>query len=236
MFELPIAGGGRLRVAPSKIIAVGLNYRDHVAESRVFDSRPLGVQSEPALFTKTPNVLIGPDECIVLPAVVAEYGLSAPRTDHEAELALFIGRRCKRVPAESALEYVLGFTCFNDVSQRDIQKLETGGWWRGKSFDTFGPIGPIVVPAALLGDPQTLAIECRVNGTVRQRGSTADMIFSVAELVAFISRNLTLEAGDVVITGTPAGVGPLVDGDTVEVEIERIGVLRNRVRAETVEP
>lgn len=246
--RLPILGSGEWYEArPSKIVAVGLNYRDHVAESPSILAARLreggkpggkagGKAEEPALpevpvlFVKTPNVLVGPGEPIVIPSSwLRECGLPSPRTDYEAELAVFVGRRLRRASPKEALEAVLGYSCFNDVSQREIQNGDRSGWWRGKSFDSFGPIGPVLAPAALVGDPQALAIECRLNGRVVQRSSTASMIFSVAEILSYISRNITLEAGDIVATGTPSGVGPLRKGDLVEVEIEKIGVLSNPV-------
>jgi 2-keto-4-pentenoate hydratase/2-oxohepta-3-ene-1,7-dioic acid hydratase in catechol pathway len=184
------------------------------------------------LFAKTPNVLVGPGEPIVIPAFLADYRFSEPRVDHEAELAVIISKKCKNVAEKDALDFVFGYTCFNDVSQRNVQKMDASGWFRGKSFDTFGPIGPVVLPASALRDPQKLAITARVNGVVKQSGSTADMIFTVAQLIAFISKNLTLEAGDLIVTGTPSGVSPIVGGDTVEIEIEGIGVLSNPVVAE----
>jgi 2-keto-4-pentenoate hydratase/2-oxohepta-3-ene-1,7-dioic acid hydratase in catechol pathway len=242
MVQLPIAGTSeRLGLTPTKIIALGLNYRAHVAESPSVLARaakpgaapvPAGSAepTEPILFAKTPNVLIGDGDEIVLPEILASYALSAPRTDYEAELAFVVGRRCRNVREEEALSHILGFTCFNDVSQRDIQNSDRSGWFRGKSFDTFGPIGPVLVPAAALGDPDRLRIRCRLNGATVQDANTSDMIFSIAFTLAFISRNLTLEPGDIVTTGTPAGVGPLKAGDLVEVEIEKIGVLSNRVR------
>lgn len=233
MIELPLAGTGRtVRLAPSKILAVGLNYRDHVKEADAFDLRKLEEPKEPVLFAKTPNVLVGPGSPILIPAILADYGFPSPRVDHEAELGVVIGRRCKNVAEGEALSCVLGYTCCNDVSQRDLQKADVSGWFRGKSFDTFGPVGPVVVPASAVRDPQDLAVCCRVNGVLRQSASTADMIFSVARIVAFASRNFTLEEGDLIMTGTPSGVGPLVPGDVVEVEIEGIGVLRNPVAAE----
>lgn len=233
MVRLPIAGSDRqYDVAPSKIIAVGLNYREHVVESKAFDKKVLDVPTEPVLFAKTPNVLVGPGEDIVIPAFIAGYRFPEPRVDHESELAVIIGKRCKNVPASQALSCVYGYTCFNDVSQRNIQKADTSGWFRGKSFDTFGPIGPVVVPAAALGDPQRLSVVCRVNGVVKQNGSTADMIFPIATLIEFISKHVTLEEGDLIATGTPSGVSPIVHGDVVEVEISGIGILRNAVREE----
>jgi 2-keto-4-pentenoate hydratase/2-oxohepta-3-ene-1,7-dioic acid hydratase in catechol pathway len=233
MVRLPLAGTDRfIDIAPSKIVAVGLNYREHVTESKIFDLKQLEVPSEPVLFAKTPNVLVGPGEPIVIPSFLKHYEFREPRIDHEAELAVIISKRCKNVAQKDALGFVLGYTCFNDVSQRNIQKLDASGWFRGKSFDTFGPVGPVVVSAAALGDPQKLAIQARVNGVVKQSASTSDMIFSVAALISYISMNMTLEAGDLIVTGTPSGVSPIVSGDTVEIEIEGIGILSNPVVAE----
>lgn len=233
MVRLPLAGTKRtVEINPTKIVAVGLNYREHVTESKVFDLKQLEIPSEPVLFAKTPNVLIGPGDPILIPAIQASYSFAEPRVDHEAELAVIISRRCKNVRVENALDYVLGYTCFNDVSQRNIQKMDASGWFRGKSFDTFGPVGPEVVPVSAITNPQDLRISCRVNGVTRQSASTADMIFSISVLISFISQNMTLEEGDLIVTGTPSGVGPIVPGDMVEVEIEGIGVLRNPVAAE----
>lgn len=230
---LPVSGSAETwTVAPSKIIAVGLNYFDHVKESRAFDKRDLDVPREPVIFAKTPNVLIPPGDEIVIPAFLKEYGFSPLRVDYEAELAMIIGRGGKNIGEEEALDHVFGFTCFNDVSARNIQKSDDSGWFRGKSLDTFGPIGPVVVPLAAIGDPQNLAIECRLNGRTVQRASTSQMIFSLPTIISFISRNMRLEPGDIIATGTPSGVGPIQEGDAVEVEIEGIGILRNPVREE----
>jgi 2-keto-4-pentenoate hydratase/2-oxohepta-3-ene-1,7-dioic acid hydratase in catechol pathway len=234
MLTLPLAGTDRrVELRPSKIVAVGLNYREHIAESlSVLNQKrdPREIPPEPVLFAKTPNVLIGPGESIPIPSsLIARYGFAEPRTDHEAELAVIIGARCRDVGPGAALDYVLGYSCFNDVSQRNIQNGDRSGWFRGKSFDGFGPIGPVIVPREILGDAGGLAIECRLNGKVAQRARTSDMIFGVRELVSFISRNFTLEPGDIIATGTPSGVGPLRAGDFVEVEIEGIGVLGNPV-------
>lgn len=230
MVRLPIAGSDRFYdLSPSKIIAVGLNYREHVKESQSFDHRKLDVPPEPVLFAKTPNVLVGPGEPIVIPAFLSDYNFTEPRVDHESELAVVIGKTCRNAKAADALSYVYGYTCFNDVSQRNIQKTDTSGWFRGKSLDTFGPVGPVIVPAGAIGDPQKLTVTCRVNGVVKQRGETADMLFPVAVLIEFISKHFTLEAGDLIATGTPSGVSPIVHGDVVEVEISGIGILRNPV-------
>ncbi|HTX72907.1 MAG TPA: fumarylacetoacetate hydrolase family protein [Rectinemataceae bacterium] len=238
MIRLPILNSPEYyTLHPSKVVAVGLNYREHITESPGILTRPAdsaagrSEPSEPILFAKTPNVLIGAGEDIVIPrSFLARYGLAGLRTDYEAELAVLVGKRSKNVTVAEAMECILGFSCFNDVSQREIQNMDRSGWFRGKSFDTFGPIGPALAPARGLGNPQALKIECRLNGRVVQSGNTTDMIFGVAELVSFISQNMTLEEGDIIATGTPSGVGPLVDGDVVEVEIEGIGILKNAVR------
>ena len=238
MVELPVSGSRKkYRVAPSKIIALGLNYSEHIAESLSVNVRGMdeNTPAEPVLFPKTPNVLIGGGQPIVLPGIVASYGFETPRTDYEGELALIMSRRARNINERDAHDYVYGYTCMNDVSQRNIQNGDRSGWFRGKSFDTFGPIGPVVVPAARLGNPQALALQTRLNGKVVQQGNTAQMIFGIPQLLAFISRNFTLEPGDIILTGTPSGVGPLAAGDVVEVEIEGIGVLRNPVVDEALD-
>jgi 2-keto-4-pentenoate hydratase/2-oxohepta-3-ene-1,7-dioic acid hydratase in catechol pathway len=207
---------------PGKIVCVGLNYRDHASESA------MELPSAPLLFAKWPNGLIGPGEPIILPHQTAEV-------DYEAELGVIIGEPARRVSAERALEHVAGYVCANDVSARDIQ-FGDGQWTRGKSFDTFCPVGPMV-PAGEIADPQVLSIRCLVNGEGVQDGSTADMIFGVAEVIAYVSDGIALETGDLILTGTPPGVGfvrnpPvfLQDGDEVTVEIEGVGSLTNPVR------
>jgi 2-keto-4-pentenoate hydratase/2-oxohepta-3-ene-1,7-dioic acid hydratase in catechol pathway len=231
---LPIAGtSDTYTVAPSKIIALGLNYAEHIAESvsvkvRGFDPE---TPSEPILFPKTPNSLIGDGEPICLPEIVDDYGFEEPRTDYEAELALIISRKCKNVSREEAPGCVLGYTALNDVSQRNIQNGDRSGWFRGKSFDTFAPIGPALVRPTDIPDVQNLSVRCRLNGKTVQDGNTAQMIFKIPEILSFVSRNFTLYPGDIITTGTPSGVGPIADGDVVEVEIEHIGILRNPVRA-----
>jgi 2-keto-4-pentenoate hydratase/2-oxohepta-3-ene-1,7-dioic acid hydratase in catechol pathway len=239
MLQLPIHNSlDSYPVAPTKIIALGLNYRDHIAESHNVNVRGFTaeVPVEPILFPKTPNVLIGPDEPIVIPAFLKSCGFDDLRTDAEAELAIIIKERCKNVDPAVALDKVLGFTCFNDVSQRNLQTGDRSGWFRGKSLDTFGPIGPKLVLTSDIGDPQDLRIQCRLNGKLVQDSSTSQMIFAIPEIIAFVSRNFTLMPGDIIATGTPAGVGRIQHGDVVEVEIERIGVLRNPVIAEDTTP
>jgi 2-keto-4-pentenoate hydratase/2-oxohepta-3-ene-1,7-dioic acid hydratase in catechol pathway len=211
---------------PSKIICVGLNYRDHAEEQGT------ELPSAPLLFAKWPNALIGPDEPIVIPPATT-------RVDYEAELGAVIGARVRDASEGNALEAVRGYLCVNDVSARDLQFAD-GQWTRGKSVDTFCPIGPRLVAAEEVPDPQALKIRCVLNGEVVQDSTTANMIFSVAEVIAYASRTMTLEPGDLLATGTPAGVGVfrdppvlLQDGDEVTIEIERLGALTNPVQAET---
>ena len=201
-----------LELRPSKIVAVGLNYLAH--------ARELGneVPTEPLIFLKPTSAIVGDQDDVVYPK-------ASLRVDHEAELAVVIGRRCKDVNEGDAFDYVRGYTCANDVTARDLQESDDQ-WTRAKGFDTFCPLGPQVVENL---DPSSLRVVARVNGEVRQDGHTSDMLFGVPSLVAFISGVMTLEPGDVILTGTPPGVGPVQRGDLMEVEIEGIGVLRNRV-------
>ncbi|HYA01048.1 MAG TPA: fumarylacetoacetate hydrolase family protein [Candidatus Binatia bacterium] len=202
---------------PGKIVCVGRNYRAHA------DELGHSLDPEPLLFLKPPSAVIGQGDAILLPRLPAKLA----RIDYEGELVAIIGRPLRHSPPEAALEAVRGYTCGNDVTAREIQGAESQ-WTRAKGFDTFCPLGPEVVSL----DPSDLAITTRVNGEVRQRGRTRDLIFGIGELLAYISGCMTLEPGDAVFTGTPAGVGPLHRGDVVEVEIEGIGVLRNPVRSE----
>jgi 2-keto-4-pentenoate hydratase/2-oxohepta-3-ene-1,7-dioic acid hydratase in catechol pathway len=201
---------------PTKIVALGLNYADHAAEAG------LSLPRQPIIFLKPPTAVIGHQDQIVYPPM-------SQRVDYEAELAVVIGRWAKDVPVHEARRYILGYTCSNDVTARDLQQKD-GQWTRSKSFDTFCPLGPWIVTDL---NPSELAITCRVNGKVQQTGNTKDMIFNVWSLVSFISRVMTLEPGDVIMTGTPAGVGPLSPGDVVEVEIEGIGILENKIVSES---
>jgi 2-keto-4-pentenoate hydratase/2-oxohepta-3-ene-1,7-dioic acid hydratase in catechol pathway len=234
MVHLPINNRiGTVALDPSKIICLGLNYREHISESVTAGaSGSTEVPEEPILFPKLPSALAGPKEPIIIPAFLDRYGFADSRTDYEAELAVIIGRRCKNVPEEHALEMVYGYTCLNDVSQRNLQKGDKSGWFRGKSLDTFAPVGPAVTLAEDLPNPQNLRIQCRLNGKTVQDSNTRHMIFSLPEIIAFVSKNFTLYQGDIIGTGTPAGVGRLTNGDEVEVEIESIGVLTNPVRQE----
>jgi 2-keto-4-pentenoate hydratase/2-oxohepta-3-ene-1,7-dioic acid hydratase in catechol pathway len=211
---------------PGKIVCVGLNYRDHAAEGG------MDLPKAPLLFAKWPNTLIGDRDAVVLPP-------ESTQVDYEAELGVVIGTTAKRVSERDALDHVAGYICVNDVSARDLQFAD-GQWTRGKSPDTFCPVGPRLVPREEIGDPQALAIRCIVNGEALQDSSTAQMIFSVAEIIAYASQVITLEEGDLIATGTPAGVGVfrdpkvlLQDGDEVAVEIEGLGTLTNPITKES---
>jgi len=198
---------------PSKVVCVGLNYADHAAEQgKELPDRPL-------LFLKPPNTVAAHGETVDLPA-------DKERIDHEAELAVVVGERARDVDADEAMDHVAGFTCVNDLSNRDDQVVEQN-WVRGKAFDDACPLGPVVATPDEV--PADATVKCRVNGETRQASSRGEFIFSVPELLAEITTYLTLEPGDVVSTGTPAGVGPLADGDTVEIEVEGVGTLRNEV-------
>ena len=200
----------------SKVVCVGKNYLDHVEEMK---SETGGdVPEEPLLFLKPNTSVIGPGEPIIRPAI-------SDRVEFEGELALVMGAVAKDVPEEEALKYVFGFTCANDVTARDLQ-IKDGQWARGKGFDTFCPLGPVIETDAELANAR---VTTRVNGEVKQEATTAQLIFSLARIVAHASQAFTLLPGDVILTGTPAGVGRLESGDTVEVEVEGIGILRNPV-------
>ena len=202
---------------PSKIVAIGLNYRSHLGD-RVPPTVP-----EP--FIKTPSSLIGPGDSIVIPREAIEESV---KMQPEGELTLVIGKRCKRVTREDALSYVLGYTCGNDFSARDWQRNDLQ-WWRAKSSDTFSPIGPFIVTDL---DPGNLQLTVRVNGKTVQDQTTSDLLYDVPRIIEFVSQAMTLEPGDVIMTGTPGSPGDVHDGDTVEVEIEGIGILRNPIKAE----
>ncbi len=215
---IPAAGWEHARVlapvTPSKIVCVGLNYHAHAREM----GREL--PEEPLIFLKPSTALLDPGMSIELPP-------SSQNVHHEGELAIVISKRCSRVRAEDALNYVAGYTIMNDVTARDIQKRE-GRYTRAKGFDTFAPLGPTLVTDL---DPDAVSIEVRVNGELRQQSSCSDLIFPIPALIAFISEAMTLLPGDVISTGTPSGVGPISDGDTVDVSITSIGRLSNPVSA-----
>ena len=216
-------------VVPSAIYGIGLNYRAHAGEMGA------ALPEYPVVFMKSPSSVLDPDCAIRLPR-----HLHSDQVDYECELAVVIGRDCKNVSAESALDYVLGYTCANDVTARDWQNFHSGGQWvKGKSFDTFCPLGPILVTADRLPNPQILPLRTMLNGRIVQESYTGDMIFSVAEIIAYLSGSTTLRAGTVILTGTPPGVGMaakpprfLKMGDELAIEITGIGCLRNSVEAE----
>ncbi len=213
-------------VAPPVFWCIGINYREHAKENGS------DVPEHPMLFMKSPSSLQSPGEAVQLPRA-----LRSDKVDFEGELAVVIGKRCKNVSAENALDYVLGYTCANDVSARDWQKEWGGGQFcRGKTFDTFAPLGPWIVTADEIPDPNKLRLKTTVSGEVMQDATTADMIFDIPTLIAFLSGSTTLPAGSVILTGTPSGVGMgrtpprwLQPGDTVTVEIEAIGALTNPI-------
>lgn len=202
-------------VMPSKIIAVGRNYVEHAREHNV------DVPEIPGIFLKPPSSVIGPGDTVILPP-------QSERVEHEGELAVVIGKRGRWIPPENAAEYILGYTASNDVTARDLQRSDLQ-WTRGKGFDTFCPLGPWIETELDAADVQ---VSCRVNGELRQMASTREMVFSIPQLIAFISATMTLMPGDVILTGTPAGVGILKPGDTLETEVEGIGSLINPVAAE----
>ena len=198
---------------PSKIVAIGLNYHSHAAE--------LGydLPRTPLIFLKPPSAVIGPVDCIVYPPLSAQV-------DFEGELGVVIGKKVRCIAPKDAAGCILGYTCFNDVTARDLQK-EDGQWARAKGFDTFAAVGPIIETEL---DAGALKIETRLNGVVRQSGNTADLIFKVPELVSAVSQVMTLFPGDIIATGTPGGIGAMQPGDVVQVTIEGIGTLENTVR------
>lgn len=201
-------------VVPGKVVAVGKNYMDHINELG-----PADVPQNPVLFVKLPHTVIGPGEDILLP-------YQSTRVDYEAELAVVIAKPCRDIDKDEAAEYILGGTCLNDVTERDVQKRD-GQWIRAKNYETFCPIGPWIVDGL---NYDRLHIRSRLNGQIKQDSSTENLLFPVGELVSFISKAMPLYPGDVVTTGTPYGIAPMVEGDIIEIEVEGIGILRNPVK------
>ena len=215
--NLPIA-------RPSKIIGLGRNYKAHAKE---FDH---DIPDEPLFFAKAPSSVIPHEADIIIPNWLDQ------RVDHEAELAFIIGKQGKNIQKEEAMSYIAGYTILNDVTARTMQKEDfknSKPWYRSKSLDTFCPVGPYLIPADEISDPHSLEISLSVNNEERQKASTASMIFKIPEIVVYLSRFMTLHAGDIVATGTPKGVSPIKDGDVIEVTITDLGTLRNRVVKET---
>ncbi len=218
MVVLPVKNGA-VDIKPSKIVAVGRSYRAHAEEMGS------SVPKEPVLFLKPPSAIVGPDSTIILPP-------QSRRVEHEVELAVIIGKKAKNIDIDGAMDYVFGYTILLDITARDLQaeaKKRGLPWSVSKGFDTFAPVGPRIVPKNDM-EPSSLHIWLKVNGELRQDGNTKDMIFSVPFLVSYISKIMTLEPGDIIATGTPAGVGPLENGDTVEAGIDGIGILKERVK------
>ena len=202
-----------LKHRPTKVVLVGLNYKDHAKELK------MRLPEEPILFLKPPTSLIGPEDYI-------EYPSQAKRVDYEAELAVVMKDKCKDIEPDKVMDFVEGFTCLNDVTARDLQQKDVQ-WTRAKSFDTFCPVGPQIVKDI---EPNNVKIQSYLNGELRQDSNTSNFIFGVEELIAFTSKVMTLKAGDIIATGTPSGIGTMKRGDTVEIKIEGIGTLRNYVR------
>ncbi|MBN2155959.1 MAG: fumarylacetoacetate hydrolase family protein [Candidatus Lokiarchaeota archaeon] len=228
IITLPIMGTEKdYHVNPSKIICLGLNYAAHAAET---NREP---PKEPLLFPKTPNTLIGHEDPIIFPKILHQIGLE--RVDYEGELAVIIGKKGKNIPRKQYAEYIFGYSCFNDITARDLQlhdRSKSWPWFKSKSFDTFGAIGPNLVLHNDIGEPNDLQLLTRQNNTVVQKTNTSDMIFKVDYVLEFISKFFTLYPGDIIATGTPSGIGPLAVGDIIEIEIQKIGILRNHVQAE----
>jgi 2-keto-4-pentenoate hydratase/2-oxohepta-3-ene-1,7-dioic acid hydratase in catechol pathway len=197
---------------PSKIVCMGLNYKKHAEETH------MPIPANPLIFLKPPTTIINPEDNIVYPAM-------SKRVDYEGELAIVMKKKASLVSREKALDYVLGYTCFNDTTARDLQNVD-GQWTRAKGFDTFGAIGPWIETDV---NPDKLPVETYLNGELKQQGNTSDLIFSIRDIISFISQVMTLLPGDVIATGTPSGIGPMNPGDTIEIKIAPIGTLRNYI-------
>ncbi|HME52022.1 MAG TPA: fumarylacetoacetate hydrolase family protein [Candidatus Lokiarchaeia archaeon] len=223
MIKLPIKNDDRVYgLHPVKIVCLAKNYAAHAKE---FDSQ---VPAEPAYFCKTPTCLIPSETPVILP----RSDLGVERVDYEVELAVIIGENCKEVSESEAMDYIFGYTIFNDITARNVQRHDIGmgwPWFRSKNFDTFGPIGPAIVLRDDIADPQDVPLELKLNGEVKQASSTNEMLFPVKTLISVISSYMTLEEGDIIATGTPEGVGAITAGDIIEATIEPIGTLRNSV-------
>ncbi len=216
---VPLAGARLLApVTPTKIVCVGLNYADHVKESQSANAIP----EEPVTFMKPLTALIGPEDTIRMP-------LASKRVDYEGEIGVVIAKTCRKLSPEQIAENIFGVTCVNDVTARDLQKKDVQ-WTRGKGFDTFCPVGPYLVTDL---DYLSLNVSSRLNGETRQSSNSKNMIFAIPQLISFMNHVMTLNPGDLIVTGTPEGVGPMSDGATVEVEVEGIGILRNYAKLDS---
>ena len=216
---------GDKTINPTKIICIGTNYMDHIEETK------LPVPKEPVLFPKTLNCLIGEREPIIYPKLLFN-NRRFKRVDYEVELAFIIKDKCKDVPKSETYEHIMGYSVFNDVTARRMQTKDIVSqlpWFRSKSLDTFGPIGPKIASVEEIQDPHNLKIELKVNGEVKQSSNTKHLLFKVPDLMEYITSLFTMEPGDIVATGTPSGIGPVLPGDLIEASIEKIGTLTNRV-------
>lgn len=216
---------GDKTINPTKIICIGTNYMDHIEETK------LPVPKEPVLFPKTLNCLIGDGDPIIYPKLLFN-SRRLKRVDYEVELAFIIKDRCKDIPKEETYEHILGYSVFNDVTARKMQTKDIVSqlpWFRSKSLDTFGPIGPRIASVDEIQDPHNLEIELKVNGEVKQSSNTKHLLFKIPDLMEYITSLFTMEPGDIIATGTPSGIGPVLPGDLIEATIEKIGTLTNKV-------
>ena len=216
---------GKTTINPTKIICLGRNYLDHIKETNA------PVPKEPVFFVKTLNTLITDNEPIIYPKILHE-SQKYNRVDHEIELAFVIFQTCKNISADIAFNYVQGYTIFLDMTARTMQKSDRNinlPWYRSKNFDTFGPIGPKIVPSSEISDPHNLSIQLKVNGEVRQFSNTKHMLFKIPQILEYLSKFVTLERGDIIATGTPSGISPIQPGDILEASIENIGIIRHEV-------
>jgi 2-keto-4-pentenoate hydratase/2-oxohepta-3-ene-1,7-dioic acid hydratase in catechol pathway len=216
---------GDIGIHPTKIICLGTNYMDHIKETG------LEVPKEPLLFPKTLNCLTTNNQPLIYPKYLFN-NRRYNRVDYEVELAFIVKDKCKNVASVDVYDHILGYTVFNDVTARKMQTkdiLSRKPWFRSKSFDTFGPIGPIIKPVNKIKDPHTLHIELKVNGETKQKSNTKHLLFKIPETFEFITQLFTMEPGDIIATGTPGGIGPIKPGDTIEATIEKIGTLTNKV-------
>ncbi|MFX0177981.1 MAG: fumarylacetoacetate hydrolase family protein [Candidatus Hodarchaeota archaeon] len=216
---------GKTNIYPTKIICLGRNYLDHIKETNA------PTPSEPVFFVKTLNTLITDNKPIIYPKILF-HNPDFNRVDHEVELAFIISKVCKNVLAEKAYDYIMGYTIFLDLTARIMQKTDRNlnlPWYRSKNFDTFGPIGPRIVSCSEIEDPHNLNIELKVNGVIKQSSNTNHMLFRIPEILEYITKYLTLDSGDIVATGTPSGISPIVPGDIIEASIEKIGTITHKV-------
>ena len=216
---------GNTEINPTKILCLGVNYMDHIEETK------LEIPKEPLIFPKTPNCLITDQQPIIYPKFLFN-NRRYNRIDYEVELAFLIKERCKNVKTKDAYNYIMGYTVFNDITARKMQTKDITSnkpWFRSKSFDTFGPVGPRIVNNSEIGDPHNLKIELKVNGDIKQSSNTKYLLFKIPEIMEYLTKFFTMEPGDIVATGTPSGIGPLHPGDLIEATIEKIGTLTNRV-------